>query len=184
MIVAEMRQLRARGRPSTRLEDYLAVAEGKTAALFRWGLWAGGRAGGLGTTECAALERYGARLGVAFQVVDDVLDLDGDPATTGKSLGQDLREGKMTHPILVAAARDPSVAPSIERLARAAPEAHAASEVHALRTAVRATGALEESRAFARAHVNEAIAALDALPRGFAREALALVAEAALGRRK
>ena len=86
MIQAESLQLERRGRLETGRETWERVVEGKTAALFRWAMYAGGRAGGLGERAADALERYGHHLGVAFRAVDDLLDLAGEAATTGKAL--------------------------------------------------------------------------------------------------
>jgi octaprenyl-diphosphate synthase len=183
MIVAEMRQLRARGSVHTRLPDYLAVVEGKTAALFRWALYAGARAGGLAGKACTALERYGRLLGIAFQVVDDVLDLAGDPKVTGKALHADLREGKMTFPLIVAAERDPCLGEVLTRIAAPSSDAAPAPEDLALVVDhLRATGALDESRLYARRQIDAAIEELRDVPAGFARESLTAVAEAALQR--
>lgn len=183
MIVAEMRQLAARGSVHTSLAEYLAVVEGKTAALFRWALFAGARAGGLGGEVCSALERYGRRLGVAFQVVDDVLDLAGDPGVTGKALHADLREGKMTFPLIVAAERDPGLGEVLARIAAPAGDAApAAADLALVAQRLATTGALEESRAYARRQVDAALDELGDVPAGFAREALTAVAEAALQR--
>jgi octaprenyl-diphosphate synthase len=85
MIFAEAIQLENRGRVDARMRTYMQVVEGKTAALFRWAMFAGARAGGLPPDACKALEEYGLHLGVAFQLIDDHLDYAGDattPATT------------------------------------------------------------------------------------------------------
>lgn len=183
MILAEMRQLRGRGRVQTSLPEYLSVIEGKTAALFRWALYAGARAGGLDRNTCAALERYGNALGIAFQVIDDVLDFGGDPAVTGKSLHADLREGKMTHPLILAAARAPVVSTIVARLAALPADAPPPDEdLDAIAGHLAETGALEDSRAYAREKIDVAVGELSAVPAGFARESLVAVAEAALRR--
>ncbi len=75
MVFAEAMQLERRGKVTASLDDYFAIVRGKTASLFRWAMFAGGRAGHQVSDEaCAALEVYGDKLGVAFQLVDDVLD--------------------------------------------------------------------------------------------------------------
>ncbi len=97
MLSAEAIQLAARGRLRSDTDEYFRVVEGKTASLFRWAMYAGARAGGLPPALCDALETYGHSLGVAFQVIDDVLDVAGDPEVLGKGLFADLREGKLTY---------------------------------------------------------------------------------------
>ncbi|MCC6553840.1 MAG: polyprenyl synthetase family protein [Polyangiaceae bacterium] len=120
MVTAEAMQLAARGKVQASPDEYFRIVQGKTASLFRWALFAGARAGGVGARECEALEGFGGLLGVAFQLVDDVLDFAGDPDATGKELLADLREGKMTYPLLLAMDRDAGLG--------AALEAHCAAE--------------------------------------------------------
>ena len=113
MVTAEALQLAARGKVQASSSEYFRIVQGKTAALFRWAMFAGARAGGVGARECEALEEFGSLLGVAFQLVDDVLDFAGDPDATGKELLTDLREGKMTYPLLLAMDRDPELGPAL-----------------------------------------------------------------------
>ena len=178
MIVAESHQLERRGRIEPARAEYFRIVEGKTAALFRWAMIAGARAAGLGAREEAALERYGLHLGVAFQAVDDELDF-GDG--TGKDSLADLREGKMTFPLVVALERDPDLRAELER-ALAAPPEHAPAELAAIAACVGETGALAATRRLAEQHAQLALAELDALPRGAARDALTTVALASLER--
>ena len=185
MILAESLQLERRGRlhaPAGKIEDYFRVAEGKTAALFRWAMIAGARAGGVSREEEAALERYGIDLGVAFQVVDDCLDFEGDVAVTGKALFADLREGKLTYPLLVALDREPALERVVSAvLAEEAPSPAQCAEVTA---GLVRTGALVEARRLARARIDGAVGALAAIPDGPAKAALVTVAEATALREK
>jgi octaprenyl-diphosphate synthase len=178
MILAESLQLERRGQVRGSIADYFRVAEGKTAALFRWGMAAGARAGGVTPAGAAALERYGVDLGVAFQVVDDCLDFEGDVALTGKGLFADLREGKLTYPLLVALDREPAV----EALVRRALDDDDGFD--AVQAALVRTGALAEARRLARARIDTAIAALAPLSDGPAKAALVTVAEATALREK
>ncbi|MFG2602502.1 polyprenyl synthetase family protein [Streptomyces sp. NPDC048514] len=93
--------------------EYRRMAEGKTGALLGCAAALGAALGGASEATVTALDRAGRRLGVAFQLVDDVLGMWGDPAVTGKPVGGDLREGKKTFPVL--AALD-SPAPAARRL--------------------------------------------------------------------
>jgi octaprenyl-diphosphate synthase len=180
MILAESLQLERRGQVTGSVADYFRVAEGKTAALFRWAMAAGARAGGAGPVEEAALERYGLDLGVAFQVVDDCLDFEGDVAVTGKTLFADLREGKLTYPLLLAMEREPGFAAVVARVI-----ADESGRGHAEVTAgLHRTGALVEARRLARARIDSAVAALAPIPDGPARDALVTVAEATALREK
>ncbi|HET6343308.1 MAG TPA: polyprenyl synthetase family protein, partial [Myxococcota bacterium] len=106
MVAAEALQLERRGSFQPDRGIYLEVIRGKTAALFGWGLRAGGTVAGLSADALAALEQVGLSLGMAFQLVDDVLDLEGDPQVTGKEALVDVREGKLTWPVILASERD------------------------------------------------------------------------------
>lgn len=82
-------------------EEYRAIIRGKTAALYEAALVVGAHYGGAPELLRQALGRYGHHLGMAFQIVDDRLDLTGDQAIVGKSLGRDLAEGKTTLPVIL-----------------------------------------------------------------------------------
>jgi octaprenyl-diphosphate synthase len=182
MIRAEAAQLEARGKLTTDRTGYFSIIEGKTAALFRWALFAGGRAGGLSQSGCAALEGYGLHLGVAFQAVDDLLDLTGG-AATGKALFADLREGKMTFPLIVALEREPALRAVLEEVLASSDAGEIAEDaVAAVLESLARTGAVEECRALARHRALLAVAELEQLPASAARTALEVVASATAGR--
>jgi farnesyl diphosphate synthase len=75
------------------LAEIKAVQNGKTGALIRWSATAGAVMAG---ADCAGLETYGDRLGLAFQIADDILDVEGDAQETGKAVGKDEEAGKAT----------------------------------------------------------------------------------------
>lgn len=184
MVHAESLQLDNRGRINGSFDDYFSVVEGKTAALFRWALYAGARVGELEPGQCTALEEYGRHLGIAFQAVDDLLDVDGDAQVTGKALFTDLREGKMTYPLLVALERDPSLVDAVEECAAKPPEQPLpASALQSVLAALHNTGAIEACREFASMHSERATAAIAGLPSPDAQEALITIAEATTFRR-
>ncbi len=174
MIFAESLQLENRGRLSTDRDLYFRVVEGKTASVFRWAMSAGSHAAGLEDAQRRKLIEYGRHLGIAFQATDDLLDLTGDASRTGKDLFADLREGKMTFPLIVALERDPALRPVIEEIL----EASSVSEPVARRviSSLRETRAVEDCRLLARRHSGLALAALQELPESRARRALATVA--------
>ncbi len=177
MIRAESLQLERRGRLDTTEAQWLEIVRGKTAALFRWAMVAGGRAGGLDADRCAALARYGDSLGVAFQAIDDLLDVAGDPAATGKALFADVREGKLTYPLIVAQHRDARLAPLLARALEGDDTRHA--EILAI---LERTGSLDACRQLALLHAARAKDALASMPAGPARDALATVADATVHR--
>jgi octaprenyl-diphosphate synthase len=150
---------------------------------------AGALAGGLPEEHRDALGDYGRHLGVAFQAVDDLLDLTGETARTGKEVFADLREGKLTFPVIVALERDPTLRPVIEEiLAAGSEETSAFHSRHLERVTAKMVDALRETRAshdcldLARERSGKAVACLAALPDTRARLALATVAEAIVNR--
>ncbi|GAC1351400.1 MAG: polyprenyl synthetase family protein [Polyangiales bacterium] len=193
MIEAESLQLQWRGRIPTTTEDYFRIVEGKTASLFRWALGAGGRAGMLSVEACDALERYGQSLGVAFQLVDDVLDLIGNADAIGKSIFADVREGKITYPILLGVERDPALrtiiedaclksamrdrdrADSVGAVSRGDESLNQAMERRVQR-ALRDTGAIADSMTLARRIAENAVECLAAIEPSAAKDALADIA--------
>ena len=183
MVIAESNQLAARGRLSLDREAYFAIVRGKTASLFRWAMFAGARAGHVSEAQASSLARYGEKLGMAFQVIDDLLDVVGDPTETGKSALADLREGKMTYPLLLAVELDPSLRGALERASEAGELGLAPIERRVARAME--DGRVEAgAREFAERLIREAIDELSELSDCPAKTALASVAIATLGRRK
>ncbi len=178
MVEAESLQLALKGRLSTEPSTWHQVMEGKTAALFAWSLRAGGTVGGLEPRALEALELAGRRLGHAFQLVDDALDLEGDRAHMGKDSLRDLEEGKPTWPLCLAVQRDPSLRSLLERAASCEPDL----DLEALRQRLLATGCATATRERARRVALRARTLLFSLPEGPAREALLAVVEQAVER--
>ena len=109
MIDGEALQLAHRGRADLDASGYRAVVDGKTASLFAWCGRAGARLAGASAETVSALGDYGLHLGRAFQIVDDVLDVEGDARRLGKNVLCDLREGKLTLPVLYALEHAPAL---------------------------------------------------------------------------
>jgi octaprenyl-diphosphate synthase len=103
MIAAESMQLARRGRTDVTVEDCFEIISGKTAALFEWCVEAGARSAQADEGSIEALRQFGHEIGMAFQLVDDVLDLRKDPSSVGKSVLQDIQAGTMTYPVIQAA---------------------------------------------------------------------------------
>ncbi|MDQ3985426.1 MAG: polyprenyl synthetase family protein [Actinomycetota bacterium] len=157
--------------PNRTIEDYMRTVGLKTAALFEAACELGASTSRAGLEARNALAEYGRHLGTAFQVVDDLLDLVGDPLQTGKEPGSDLREGVFTLPVLLAAAGDPQVRTRLERGERVLDE---------LLPSIRATGALREARNRALEEGTLARRAIAPLGPGEWQEALATVVEGVL----
>jgi octaprenyl-diphosphate synthase len=153
----EVMQLMNMHDPSLGEVDYLRVIRSKTAKLFE----ASARLGAILAKSDATVEnacaQYGQALGTAFQVIDDVLDYDGDPAVMGKNLGDDLREGKATLPLIIAMQRGTDVQ---RGMIHQAIETGDLSQLSVILTVVRDTGALDASRLAAASEAKRAIEAL------------------------
>jgi octaprenyl-diphosphate synthase len=160
--------------------DYLRVIRSKTAKLFEASTRLAAILAKSSPQVEAACAAYGQALGTAFQVIDDVLDYDGDAAELGKNLGDDLREGKNTLPLIIAMQRGTPEQRKIIQLAIENGEMHALSEIVDI---VRLTGALEATRVAASDEAERAIAALTLLPAGPYRDALHDLAAQLLNRR-
>lgn len=100
----EVLQLTAARDLATTEDTYLQVVRGKTAALFSAATEVGGVIAGASDAHTSALFEYGDALGIAFQIVDDLLDVVGDSKATGKNIGDDFRERKLTLPLIKAIA--------------------------------------------------------------------------------
>lgn len=98
----EVMQLAAAKNTSVTEDDYLAIINAKTAALFSGAAESGAAIAERPAEERNALRSYGRNLGLAFQLIDDALDYAGDSASLGKSVGDDFREGKITLPVILA----------------------------------------------------------------------------------
>nr|WP_244629591.1 polyprenyl synthetase family protein [Martelella limonii] len=98
----EVLQLSVSKKMETSEEDYISVIRGKTAELFAAAAEVGPIIAGASDADRKAMRDYGMALGIAFQLVDDVLDYGGNSADLGKNVGDDFREGKVTMPIILA----------------------------------------------------------------------------------
>jgi octaprenyl-diphosphate synthase len=161
-------------------EGYLRVIRSKTAKLFEASTRLAAVLAGSPPAVEQACADYGQALGTAFQVIDDVLDYDGDAAEMGKNLGDDLREGKSTLPLIAAMER---AAPAQRNLIRGAIEQGSVDALDAIVDIVRDTGALEVARRAAAAEAQRAIDCLALLPRNAYSEGLLQLASSLLDRR-
>lgn len=178
---AAMGALIAQGRGGEALEAYyFEVVRGKTAALFRWALAAGAELAGLSPPLAESLVRAGEGVGIAFQLVDDRLDLTGDPAETGKDALRDLAEGKATWPLIHALGRDAALGGEV---ARHLGGERGALSLQALARRVSATGAAEATTEKAQAFAQQALAALEPLAGRPAQKAFATLIAALLKRK-
>ena len=157
----EMQQIHNRGNLDLDEASYFEIIAGKTAALTAVSCRLGAHYAGAEESVVAAMEAYGSHIGMAFQIADDVLDIWGDERATGKSLGTDLEKQKLTLPIIrLLEIGDPAAVETARRLLN---EARADSR-RRLQPMLEESGALDYAWGRARWHVDQAVAALDAVP--------------------
>jgi octaprenyl-diphosphate synthase len=170
LTIGEMRQLAAVERLAFTEVEYESLIEAKTASLLSAACETGAMCGA--SRHRAALKRFGARLGMAFQVADDMLDYTGTAAVTGKPSGLDLREHKVTLPLIAALPRlSASGRATVETLFEVeSPSDEQIEEVIALTAAA---GGIDAARERGEQYARQAEEALDRLPDTPARTALA-----------
>jgi octaprenyl-diphosphate synthase len=170
MTVGEMREIEAHDLLDFGAEQYDRLIDAKTASLMAGATEVGAVLAAPDQRD--ALTRYGRALGMAFQIADDLLDYTGSEDVTGKPSGLDLREHKITLPLIAALPHmDPSERGAVEALM--AEPAPSDAQIEAVIEAVERRGGIEAARSRALEFAEEAQAALDPLPASRARDALA-----------
>jgi octaprenyl-diphosphate synthase len=175
LIDGELVQLRGRSELDISEATYFRILRNKTASLFRWATSTGALLGGASAAACQRLGQFGEHVGVAFQLVDDVLDYMGEH--TGKTLFADLNEGKLTLPLVLAASENPEIAKAAERVRLGDHEL-----VARVGEMVRSSGACEEVRRRAHGATQQAVEELRDVPDGPAKGLLSEVALELAGR--
>jgi octaprenyl-diphosphate synthase len=163
MSEGEVMEIAATGDPQISEEHYFDILGKKTASFVDGCCRAGAMVGGASEQQEGALAEYGYRLGMAFQIADDLLDYTGDPQITGKPIGSDLRDGRATLPFLLALKK----AQSADRDRILAAFGNASLEDSAIGEIVEILdryGVFDEARKEATAHVERADQALNSLP--------------------
>jgi octaprenyl-diphosphate synthase len=181
MIEGELYQLTKAGDVDISEEEHFEIIRRKTAFLFGGCAQIGGMLGGVTPERETALREYGFNLGVAFQLVDDLLDYTADAAALGKPVGGDLREGKVTLPIIILLQRG---GPEADRLIRSIVQERAV-DADQWREILRLLAEHHASElAFARAveHANRAKACLNVFPASRERDALIALPDYVLSR--
>jgi len=175
----EVLQLRALAEPGTTLAAYVEIASKKTASLFAASAECGALAASGSPFAVKALRDFGAAYGVAFQMRDDVLDMTADADALGKPVGNDLRERKMTAPVVLAVETGGQhFRTALERFFdEPDPDRE---DIQAMLAAVRASGGLERTEAVLAGYVERAKQSLAPLGNAAARAELAALADALL----
>ena len=175
----EVLQLVRAGDPDTTEDQYLDVITRKTAVLFAAACRGAAMLSDYDENDCERLAAFGLNLGIAFQMIDDVLDYEGDPDVTGKNIGDDLTEGKPTLP-LIHVMRNGSAAE--QALVRNAITQRSAEDLDAIVAAVSDSGGLAATRERAQAYRDRALDSLNGTRAGSARDALVRLAHLSVDR--
>jgi heptaprenyl diphosphate synthase len=179
LVQGQIREVRGAAPGEDPVEHYLAVLADKTGALIAAACRLGGRLAGASENMVEALTEYGERVGRAFQLGDDLLDITAETAVAGKAPGGDLRAGVRTLPVLYLLRRG---GPAAARLAAVLDGDHDDGSVAEALELLRASPAMAEARRSAQSDVDAAKAALAALPAWPVRRALEEVADRVLDR--
>lgn len=174
----EVQQLLNARNPDLTEQDYFTVIDKKTAQLFAAASEIGALTARCDATRCARLREYGLHLGIAFQLVDDALDYQGDSEALGKNVGDDLAEGKATLPLIHAMRTSPAQAGII----REALLDGGLEQLDPIVTLVHQTGALDYTMACARDHADRAVRLLGELPDTPEKRALVELAQFSVNR--
>ena len=175
----EVRQLMNIKNPDVTEIDYLKVIQGKTATLFEAAAFSAACLADSDTKTCDAMTLYGRHLGLAFQIVDDVLDFTGDAKTMGKNVGDDLAEGKATLPLIHAMEAG---TPEQRKRIRSAITKGSLDDLAAIQTAIEETGALAYCMDKAREQADLAEQQLACLPDSIFKNHLKELAQIAVNR--
>lgn len=177
----ELRQVHCRDWIDLDETTYLQMIGGKTAELCRVATEVGGLLSGADGSMVRKMADYGRAVGMAFQIADDHLDLWGKEATVGKTLGTDLRQGKMTLPVIrLLATSDRSNRRRIQAILRGPAE----SRFSGIRGALESGDAEAYTLAKAQAYQARAVDSLRKLPDSPAKRSLVLLAQFAVDRRR
>ncbi|MDX2350396.1 MAG: polyprenyl synthetase family protein [Porticoccus sp.] len=176
----EVQQLINAGNPDVTEDTYLEVIRKKTAQLFDAAAETGAVLAGATPTLQAAMGRYGHHLGIAFQLVDDALDYNGNTEDLGKNVGDDLAEGKPTLPLIYAMQNG---TPDQAAFIRSAIEEGGIDQMDAILDAINTTGALDYTMLCAKQHAEQAQLCLRDLPDTPERKAMLELADFAIQRK-
>lgn len=169
----EVQQLSQVGNASLTEAQYMDVIRGKTAVLFEAAAHTAALLADCAPAQVAALRSYGLNLGMAYQLIDDVLDYEGNASEMGKNVGDDLAEGKMTLPLIFTITHGQACD---AQLIKDAIAAHARDRLDEVVWSVRRSGALDYTREHAIKHARIAMDALAVLPSHPARDSLDAIA--------
>ena len=149
------------------LDDYVEIVKRKTASLFQTGAKIGAYLAGANTTLVDETERYGLNMGIAFQMVDDILDVVGHSELLGKPTGMDLRDGNPALPIILALNESqPAVCEAFER------SRPTDNQITIALDAIKAGSAIQQAKSLSKSYAEEALKSVKKLPPSLYRNGL------------
>jgi geranylgeranyl pyrophosphate synthase len=183
MTFGEVYQMDLRGDFDVSESEYLGMIRNKTGALFATACKAGAIVGGLDRDQVSRLEQYGESVGTAFQITDDVLDFVGDPEVMGKPVGNDIRDGKATLP-LIAALREVTDEDAAAIKRRITADGFDAVRWKRIVEFIVANGGVDYAQRLAAEHAERAKTLINGMQSCPARESLLALADMVVSRRR
>ena len=182
MSQGEIHQLINKGRLDLSEEEYMEVIRRKTAVLIQGACRTGAMLAHSSPEEERALSAYGLHIGLAFQMADDLLDYISDTAVLGKEIGTDLKEGKLTLPVVYALkSAKPEDRTRMEAIIKS--EDFSNKDFNELKTLMEQYGGIEYTRKRAASHIGEAKNVLSVLDSSQSKDILLMLADFALSRK-
>lgn len=170
--VGEVEQFRKKGE-LTGFKSYLSRISRKTGVLFGASCVLGAHLGGLTEAQIKHAAKFGGYFGIAFQIKDDLMDLEETPEAIGKPVGNDLKEGILTLPVLIAVAKDSETRETVGTfLDHFNHGKFTKKEIFSIVRNVKKTGSIEETKAILKKYIAKAQRALDTLPDNEGRQVL------------
>ncbi len=182
MVQGEIHQLQNKGRIDLSTEEYMDVIRRKTAVLIMGACRSGALVADASDEKESALDSYGYNLGIAFQMADDLLDYTASTENLGKEVGADLREGKLTMPI-IHALKNAETADRQRMVAIIENDAFTQEDFHAFLELLGKYGGISHTRNMAASHIEKAQEALDIFGPSDAKDTLLMLADYALVRK-
>jgi len=178
----QLSEMLASNRLDQSRDEYLDRVGGKTASLFAGAAEMGAFIGGAPESDVQELRQFGQDVGIAFQIIDDVLDITSSSTDLGKPTGNDLREGTITLPVIYYLQRSPNGSDRISAVAGVTDGTASAEEVEQVIDDIRSSSAIEESMVDARSYVESACKHAEVVTNPEAREQLDAFAALAIDR--
>lgn len=183
MAERELLQLSLMGNPDIAEDEYMEIITGKTAVLMSAAAFSGAVLGGVSREKEEALKNFGMKLGMAFQITDDILDYVAEEETLGKSLGKDIEEGKITLP-LIYLLKDVGTDEADEIKAIINSDNFSTSDLRYIINLLNRHGAIEQSYKKARMLLDEATSELSIFEDSMEKRALLTLSNHVLKRKK